>query len=155
MKQTFSVAVVGRGPGGAWAHMPVPFSVEKVFGTKARVAVKGTINGFAYRSSIMPRGDGTHYMALNKEMQAGAKAGVADTVKVTMEPDTAKRTVEVPPYLAKALKAAGQARVFAALSYSHQKELADWIKQAKQEETRARRVEKCLKMLAGRTNGRV
>jgi hypothetical protein len=154
MKQTFSVAIIGRGPRGAWAHMPVPFSVEKLFGTRARVAVKGTINGFAYRSSIMPRGDGTHYMALNKEMQAGANAGVGDTVKVTMEPDTAKRTVEVPPYLTKALKAAGQDKIFAALSHSHQKELVDWIADAKQEETRSRRIEKCVAMLKAKKTPR-
>ena len=34
------------------------------------------------------------------------------------------------------------------MSYSHKKEYVDWIDSAKQEETRARRVEKALTMLA-------
>jgi uncharacterized protein YdeI (YjbR/CyaY-like superfamily) len=130
--------------------MPVPFSVEKTFGAKDRVAVCGTINGVAYRSSILPRGDGTHYLAVNQTIRAAAEAGIGDMVNVVMEPDTAVRTVAVPPYLNKALIAAGQDVVFNALSYSHRKELVDWIAQAKKPETRARRIEKGLKMLAGR-----
>jgi hypothetical protein len=148
MKQTFSIRMIGRGPKQAWAHLPIPFSVEQAFGSKARVAVRGTINGVAYRSSIMPRGDGTHYMAVNQTIRAAAKAGIGDLVKVVMEPDTAIRTVTVPAYLRKALKAAGLEKVFASESYSHRKELVDWIAQAKKPETRARRIEKCLKMLA-------
>ncbi len=150
MKQAFSIRLIGRGPRGAWAHMPVPFNVDQVFGSKARVPVHGTINGIAYRSSIMPRGDGTHYMAVNKELQAAARIGVGDTVKVTMEPDTAPRTVTIPPWLMKALKAAAVHKVFNALSYSHKKELIDWISDAKKPETRTRRIEKCVAMLAQR-----
>ena len=149
MKQAFSIRLVGRGPGGAWAHLPVPFNVEKVFGSKARVAVRGTINGVAYRNSILPRGDGTHSMAVNQTIRAAAGASVGDMVDVVMEPDTAKRTVEVPAWLKKALQKAGQDKVFGALSYSHQKEYVDWIAQAKKPETRARRIEKCLQRLAG------
>jgi len=148
MKQTFSIELIGRGPGGAWTHMPIPFNVAQVFGSKGRVAVRGTINGFAYRSSIMPRSGGSHYMAVNKEMQQGAGAGVGDVVKVVMEPDTAERTVVVAADLKKALNAAGLDRIFATLSYSHQKEFVDWIEQAKKPETRAARIEKCLKMLS-------
>lgn len=151
MKQTFSVKLIGRGPKGAWAHMDVPFSVEEAFGTRARVAVRGTVNGFPFRSSLMPRGAGVFYMAINKEMQEGAKAKIGDTVRVVMEPDTAPRTVTIPPYLKKALQAApAQDRIFAALSYSHKKEYVDWIAQAKQPETRARRIEKMLKTLIER-----
>lgn len=33
----------------------IPFDVEEAFGTRARVAVRGTLNGFPYRSSIFPK----------------------------------------------------------------------------------------------------
>jgi len=148
MKQTFSVALIGRGPGGAWTHLPIPFNVETAFGAKGRVAVRGTINGIAYRSSIMPRGDGTHYMAVNQTIRSAAGIGVGDTVKVVMEPDTAERTVTVPPDLKKALAGNPKAAaIFTSFSYSHRKELVDWIEQAKKPETRAGRIDKCLKML--------
>ncbi|HEX4007995.1 MAG TPA: YdeI/OmpD-associated family protein [Acidobacteriaceae bacterium] len=149
MKQTFTVQLIGRGPQGAWTHMDVPFSVEKAFGTKARVAVKGTINGFPFRSSLVPRGGGVFYMAINKQMRDGAGAGVGTIVSVVMEPDTAPRTVTIPPDLKKALaKSPAKGKTFAAFSYSHQKERVDWIEQAKRPETRAQRIAQCLTMLA-------
>lgn len=46
----FKAKLKAAGPGGAWTYLAVPFNVEKVFGSKARVAVKGTLNGFAFRS---------------------------------------------------------------------------------------------------------
>ncbi|MGC2639356.1 MAG: YdeI/OmpD-associated family protein [Acidobacteriaceae bacterium] len=145
MKQTFTVKLVARGPNGAWTHLDVPFSVEQTWGTRARVAVRGTVNGFPFRSSLMPRGGGVFYMAFTRAMQEGAKARAGDTVSVVMEPDSAPRTVEVPAYLKEALKAApAKGHAFAALSYSHKKEYVDWIAQAKKPETRAARIEKML-----------
>ena len=78
--KSFKTRLIARGPGGAWTHLDIPFSVEKEFGTKARVPVAGTLNGFAFRTSLMPNGDGTHSMAVNKAMQAGAKAVAGDLV---------------------------------------------------------------------------
>jgi hypothetical protein len=155
MKQTFTVKLIGRGPKGAWTHMDVPFNVEEAFGARARVAVRGTVNGFPFRSSLMPRGKGVFYMAFNKAMQQGAKAGVGDTVSVIMEPDTAPRTVAVPTDLKRALaKAPAQNQIFASLSYSHKKEYVDWIEQAKRPETRASRIEKCLAALSAGKPGK-
>lgn len=148
-QKIFSVQLIGRGPNGAWTHMDVPFSVEKAFGTKARVAVRGTVNGFPFRSSLMPRGQGIFYMAFTKEMQQATQAGVGDTVSVVMEVDTAPRSVTVPADLQKALaKSPAQQKFFAALSCSHQKEYVVWIEQAKRPETRANRIQKTLTLLA-------
>jgi hypothetical protein len=149
-KQIFTVRLIGRGPNGAWTHMDVPFGVEEAFGTKARVAVCGTVNGFPFRTSLMPRGKGVFYMAFTKAMQDATKSGVGDTVSVVMEQDTAPRVVTIPAYLKKALaKPPAQTRAFAALSYSHQKEYVDWIEQAKRPETRANRIEKTITLLTG------
>jgi hypothetical protein len=151
MKQAFTTILISRGPKGAWTHLDVPFGVEEVWGTRARIAVCGTVNGFPFRSSLFPRGKGAFYMAFTKAMQEGAKARAGDTVSVVMQPDTAPRTVSVPAYLKKALQAApAQDKLFAALSYSHRKEYVDWIDQAKKPETRAARIEKMLKMLSAK-----
>src|SRR5215211_2231004 len=83
----------------------VPFDVQKVFGTRARVPVRGTINGFAFRSSIFPTGDGYHYMVVNREVRAGAGVKGGDTVTVHMERDDQPRLITPPPELARALKA--------------------------------------------------
>ena len=57
MKQEFKTELFARGPKGSWIFLTVPFSVHEVFGTKARVPVAGTINGFPFRSSVIPEGD--------------------------------------------------------------------------------------------------
>ena len=127
----------------------VPFDVKKVFGTRARVAVRGTINGFAYRSSIFPMGaDGCHMMVVNREMRDGTGVQVGDTVRVLMEQDTAPRTVTVPPELKKVLARNKQAQdVFDKLSYTHRKEFARWVTEAKRPETRIERLAKVVPML--------
>jgi len=62
----------------------VPFSVEQEWSSRSRVAVKGVPNGPPFRSSIFPMGDDTHCPMINKQMQAGAKAGAGDWVDVAV-----------------------------------------------------------------------
>jgi Domain of unknown function (DUF1905) len=73
LKQEFQASLVSKGPEGAWTYFSVPFDVHQVFGTKSRVAVRGTINGFAFRNSLMPDGDGTHSMMFSKELPSRRK----------------------------------------------------------------------------------
>ena len=99
-KLEFTVKLEGKGTSVAWLN--APFDVVKVFGTRARVPVRGTVNGFAFRSSVMPMG-GCHGMAINKTMRDGARVRAGDTVSVVMERDEGERIVEVPPLLKKEL----------------------------------------------------
>lgn len=135
----FKTKLIGHNEMNAAALKP-PFDVVEVFGRKGRVPVKGTINGFPFRSSLMNMGDG-HMMAVNADMRAGAKCKAGDTVAVVMEIDEEKRTVEVPPYLKKVI--AGDAKAKAAwekLSFTHQKEWVRAVEEAKKPETREKRI---------------
>jgi hypothetical protein len=148
---TFEAEILGRGPNGAWAYVRFPFEALEIFGRKGQIAVRGAINGFAYRNSLMPRGDGSHILGVSKELQQGANAVVGDIVTITLEFDDAPREVVVPADLQSSLKKSGtKAEAFEALSYSHRKEFVDWIESAKRPETRAARIEKTIVMLAER-----
>ena len=126
----------------------VPFDVQKVFGTRARVAVCGTINGTPYRTSISPMG-GRHIMVVNRKLRAAAGVRGGQTVTVTMERDTAPRVITPPADFARALKAnRDAAALWETLSYTHQREYAEHIEEAKRPETRQRRIEKSVEMLA-------
>src|SRR5215204_2762926 len=124
----------------------VPFDVEKIFGAK-RVPVKAWINGAEYRGSVFRMG-GKYMMAVPKAFRdaAGIKAG--EKITVTIEKDTEKRTVEVPADLAEALKKNNLTEVFAKMSYTHQKEYVNAVREAKKEETRLRRIEKMIELLS-------
>lgn len=145
-KLRFSVKLEGaEGNSGAW--MPAPFDVPKTFGTKGRVPVKGTINRFPFRSSLMPMG-GCHGMPVNKKLREGAKAQAGDVVEIVMERDLEERTIEAPGELKKELARHRQAREhWDKLSFTHKKEMANWIREAKQEETRKRRLTKVMDVL--------
>ncbi|MDX6270307.1 MAG: hypothetical protein QOD28_1530 [Acidobacteriota bacterium] len=126
----------------------IPFDVEQTFGTRARVPVRGTINGFPYRSSIFPMG-GCFMMAVNKDIRAGAQAKAGDQISVTMERDDEPRIITPPPDLARALRANKAAQAtWDKLSYTHQKEHARAVEDAKRPETRMRRIEKAIAQLA-------
>lgn len=123
----------------------IPFDVEKTFGAK-RVPVKVWINKVEYRSTVVRMG-GRYMMPVPKVFReaAGIKAG--DMVKVVMEHDTEKRTVEIPEDFAQALKEADLTEVFNKMSYTHQKEYVNSINEAKKEETRIRRIEKMIEAI--------
>ncbi len=146
--QTFRAKLISKGPGGGWTHVLIPFDVPQVFGTRGRVPVAGTLNGAPYRSSIMPEGDGTHYLNVTKALMAAAHTHPGDTVEVTMALDRAERIVEVPELLTQALAAHPAASAaFASLPYSHRKQYVDWILAAKREETRQTRTKKSIERL--------
>lgn len=126
----------------------IPFDARKVFGTRARVPVRGTINGHAFRGSIFPVGDGTHYMVVRRELREAAGVEGGQTIAVTLERDDEPRTVTPPADLARALKGNKAARAaWDKLSYTHRREYAEAIEGAKRPETRQRRIEKTLSQL--------
>jgi uncharacterized protein YdeI (YjbR/CyaY-like superfamily) len=109
-----------------------------------RPAVRITMNGYTYRSTVAVMG-GKFMVGVNAENRE--KAGVAggDEVDVDIELDSEKREVAVPPELAALLDgdAALRAR-FEGLSYSRKRLLAQPIADAKTDETRQKRIDKAL-----------
>lgn len=142
-KLRFKAKLEGEDKSSA-AWLNAPFDVPETFGTRARVPVRGTINGFPFRSSLMPMG-GCHGMAVNKAMREGANVQAGDVVNVILERDREVRTVEAPPELKKELAKSEAARKrWDELAFTHKKEMAILISSAKQEETKKRRLEKVM-----------
>jgi Domain of unknown function (DUF1905)/Bacteriocin-protection, YdeI or OmpD-Associated len=147
MKQLkFKIKLDGM-EGSEVAALSAPFDVEKTFGTKARVPVRGRINGFPFRSSLMPMG-GCHRMVVNKTIRDGAGVKAGDTVSVVMERDEAERRIDPPPQLKKELAKSKTARAnWDKQSFTNKKEMARAIREVKQEETRLRRLAKVMDVL--------
>jgi uncharacterized protein YdeI (YjbR/CyaY-like superfamily) len=111
------------------------------------VPVRGTINGYPYRSSIFPY-SGVHYLIVNKEVRDGAGVRAGDEVDMVMERDDESRVIEPPEDLARAIAGSAAAqRAWEKLSYTHKKEYATAVEEAKKPETRARRIEKAVEEL--------
>lgn len=129
----------------------VPEDVVLSFGAGKRVPVVVTVDGgYSYRNTISVMG-GKYLISFNAETRAATGLGGGDEAEITLEHDTAPRTVEIPGALAAALAADPAAlAAWEKLPPSHQKEHARAIAEAKADETRARRVEKAVAMLTGR-----
>ena len=117
-----------------------------------RFPVKAVVNGYPWRTSVARMGS-EFLVGLSREVRQGAGVEAGDEVEVVIELDTAPREVEVPPVLAQALAADPRAQAaFDAMAFTHRKEYARWITEAKKEETRDRRVQQAVEMIrAGRT----
>ena len=146
----FTATLVPRGPAAA-----VVLDEEQVAavgeGAK-RFPVVATVNGYTWRASVARMG-GESLLGLNRAVRQEAGVEAGDSVAVRLELDTAPREVDVPEALATALAADDVARAaFEKLAYTHRKEFARWVDEAKRDETRGRRVAKTLEMLrAGET----
>ena len=126
----------------------IPFDVETVFGAK-RVAVKTVINGEEYRGSIVRMG-GKYMLGIPKVFREAAGINAGDHIVVTIEKDTAERVVDVPADIAAQLSISGLRDAFDAMSYTHRKEHVRAIEEAKAPETRLRRIEKAVAMIAAK-----
>jgi uncharacterized protein YdeI (YjbR/CyaY-like superfamily) len=85
-------------------------------------------------------------MPVNRELRENAGAAAGETVEVELELDTNPRTVRLPKDLASALDDEARA-AFDRMSYTHRKEYVEWIKEAKREETRRRRIAKAVELM--------
>jgi hypothetical protein len=143
----FTATLMPRGPAAA-----VVLDDEQVAtvgeGAK-RFPVVATVNGYTWRTTVT-RMRGEFLVGLNRAVREEAGAEARDTVEVELALDTAPREVEVPPALADALSGDPDASAsFAKLAFTHRKEYARWIDEAKRDDTRERRVAQALEMLRG------
>lgn len=133
--------------GGGGAYVTIPFDVEQVYGKK-RVKIKATIEGEPYRGTLVRMGSPNHMLLILKEIRQKIGKSFGDEVLIELEEDHDQRKVEIPADLMRALQASPQAKVFFdKLSFTHQKEYAQWVIDAKRPETRTERIRRTIEQL--------
>ena len=138
--------------------MAVPPNIAEAADLANRARVRGTFGGAAYRSSLAVY-SGVLYLGIHKAVVVAAGAKLGAKVDITIELDDQPRPTDTPPAdLNKALKASKRASTaWAALAPSHRREHVKHVLDAKQPETRARRIAKTIETLAAakpRTGGK-
>lgn len=137
--------------GPATAIILTDAQVEQLGGGK-RAPVTVTVDGRTTRVRLTVMG-GRNCIGLSTAARAELGVDLGDTVTATVGLDEATREVVVPPELAQRLaRDTEAARVFDGLAFTHRKEYATWVGEAKQATTRERRAERALEMIrAGQT----
>ena len=135
------------GAGKTAAGIEVPAAIVEALGSGRKPAVRVTINGYMYRSSVATM-NGVFMIGVSNDVRAAAGVASGDEVDVELELDTEPRVVAVPDDLAAALdRDAGARAAFDRLSYSNKRRIVEPIVAAKNPETRQRRIEKAVETL--------
>ena len=131
---------------GSAGFIELPFDPREKFG-KVRAPVKVTVNGYTFRTTIAAMG-GPPCIGIRTSYREAAGLEGGEKIEVRVALDGEERVVTPPADLVKALKAAPPAwERWRELSYTHQREHAEAIEDAKKPETRARRLAKAVEMV--------
>ena len=131
-----------------WIIIHIPFGVAKLWGSRGQFRVKGEINGFAFRTSLFPTGQGGHILLVNRKMQKGGRAVAGTVAHFQIEPDTEKRVVTTPVELNRVLAEDRALRPwFDRLNYSARNDIANWVGEPKSPASRVRRAEQMAERL--------
>ena len=118
-------------------------------GAGKRPLVIVTLNGYSYHSAVGKMGD-KFMISLSAEHRKKANINGGDTVEVSIDLDTAPRTVEIPADLQKTFDRNKIAKSnFKKLAPSKKKAIVLSINDAKTEETKIKRIDKAIEQLLG------
>jgi hypothetical protein len=139
-----------RGP--AAAVLLTDEQVERIAGGAKTPPVRVTVNGHTFTGRIGRMG-GESLLGFNRAVREAAGVEAGQELELEIVLDSAPREIDLPAELIAALAGDATAReAFDALSYTHRKEFARWVGDAKRTETRERRASETIRMLhEGRT----
>ena len=125
----------------------VPENVLTKLDSGKKPLVVVTLNKYSYRSAIAKMGD-KFLISLSAENRKNANVKGGDHLEISLELDTAPRTVDIPIELQKAFAKNKVAKEnFEKLAPSKKKALVLSITDAKTEETKMKRIEKAIESL--------
>lgn len=144
----FTATLDEHGPTGLWPHVFLPARASAFLGRRGAVNVVFSANGAKFRRTAKPDGEGGHYVLFNADMRERTGIEPGDRFDAAIRLDPAPRVLEVPPDVAQALRDDRRAReAFAALTVSNRRMLIEFVKEAKRQETRVRRVQQAMRMM--------
>ena len=142
-------ATLERGGGPLnWTIVRIPFDVARIWGKRGQLRVRGDINGFDFRTSLFPTGDGNHVLLVNKKMQKGGRVGLGAIARFRLEPDSEQRKVALPSELSDMLdEDRALRRWYEELNPSWRNDIAAWISGVKSAQARLRRAEQIVERM--------
>ena len=138
-----------QGEKTGWTYIEIPASVAKTMNSsnKKGFRVKGKLDNYDfYMIALLPMGGGDFIMALNAAMRKAIKKQKGATVQVQMMVDT--NEIKPPVELIECLEDEPEAlQYFSSLTKGHQNYFTNWIRSAKTDPTKAKRIAATLNAL--------
>jgi hypothetical protein len=142
-----------------WTIARVPFAPAEAWSEMIRLRVRGTVNGFAFRTSLFPDsragdGAGDFFLLVNKAMLRGGDVRLGDIAEFTLEPDMEARDAELPDELAVLLdEEKGLRDWYDELSEYTRREIGKWVLGVKSDASKMKRAEQVAERLLGAMEG--
>jgi uncharacterized protein YdeI (YjbR/CyaY-like superfamily) len=148
--KTFRALLEPDGTRLRWTIARIPFDIKKAWPERRGLRVRGTINGFTFRTALFPDPAGAgHVLLVNKKMQAGAGAGQGDRAAIALAPDLEERETLLPDELVRAMRGvAGLRRWFDRMTPSHRREIGKFVSEPKSAASRQKRADEMAERLA-------
>jgi hypothetical protein len=139
-----------QGEKTGWTYIEIKAVIAQKIkpGNKKPFRVKGKLDDYAFKSiAVMPMGDGNFIMAINADMRKAIVKRKGATLKVSIEADD--DIIKPPAELIECLNDEPEALAFFnKLTKGHQNYFGNWIKSAKTEPTKAKRIAQAIDALS-------
>lgn len=77
---------------GGISYIKIPFNCWEVYQKKGRIKVRGKINNYSFRSTLIPKGKGIYILPVNKALRNSTGISNGDSVFVEVELDEISNT---------------------------------------------------------------
>jgi len=147
----FAAKIYQMGP-IRWVDVPAGVSKDlgETFDVKTgpNVLVCGTVNGAPLKTTLVPRGNGLHRMAIHGDIWKKLRLVKGEVVEVALELDEASREPALPPVLVAALRQNRVAQeTFRGMTTALRRQIVRYLVGVKQQATLERRVVKFMRRL--------
>lgn len=142
----------GNDKGAPWMFLNLPQDASDQLPTRSMVSVDGTFNGSAFQTTLVPDGQGGHWLKVDPKLQETTGVKPGDLIELELAPSAVEPEPEVPEDVQKALEAAGPKAMatWADITPVARRDWIFWIVSGKKAETRVKRIEvACSKLSAG------
>ena len=131
-----------------WTFLVLPRAASAKLPTRAMTTVEGTLGGAAFKATLEPDGNGSHWLKVPKALREAAGASAGDTVELAIAPAERQMESSVPADLRKALAANPAARAtWEDTTTVARRDWIAWMTSGKKADTRDKRVRAAMDML--------
>ena len=143
---------MGEKTGWSYIRIPAALAGQLKPGNKKSFRVKGRLDDHPIAGvALLPMGEGDFILALKAEIRKKLRKQKGDSLTVQLEVDNKK--IEPPKDLLDCLADEPKAiEYFKSLPMSHQNYFGNWIRSARTEETRARRIARVVEAMLKKQN---
>jgi len=139
---------------GINAVVDVPKRVtSSLIATAGRIKIMGTINGFDFKTTLMPVKERPHLLYVNMNMLRGGATALGKTTTFSIEQDTSKKVEKnsrMHRELLKQLKTKKLVEAFDALTHSRKKDILNYLHNLRTAETVQRNIDNVILQLEHR-----